>query len=219
MKVLLFGATGMVGKSVLLECLEDQDVKLVQSIGRSSTGIHHEKLNEIFIRNFLDLTDIENKLKDFDACFFCLGVSSFRMSEEKYRSITYDITMAVAKTLSKLNPNMTFIYVTGSGTDSSEKGNSMWARVKGKTENDLLKLPFKRAYMFRPGGIIPQKNVRSKTKVYQVFYDVLRPLYPFFKKMFPNSVTTSEQIGRAMIKVALHGYSKPIIESSEINKI
>ncbi|MEH7505397.1 NAD(P)H-binding protein [Neobacillus drentensis] len=219
MKVILFGATGMVGQGVLRECLLDSNVQSVLSVGRNNTGLNHKKLREVKQINFLDLTEIENALSGFDACFFCLGVSSVGMSEENYRNITYDITLSVAQTLSKLNPNMTFIYVTGAGTDSTEKGRTMWARVKGKTENDLLRLPFKAAYMFRPGGIIPLHGVKSKTKIYQLVYDVTRPIYPLLKKLFPNSITTSEQLGRAMIKVARLGYPKSIMESSDINNI
>jgi uncharacterized protein YbjT (DUF2867 family) len=219
MKVILFGATGMVGQGVLRECLLDSNVQSVLSVGRSNTGQNHKKLREVKHTNFLDLTEIENALSGFDACFFCLGVSSVGMSEESYRNITYDLTLSVAQTLSKLNPNMTFIYVTGAGTDSTEKGRTMWARVKGKTENDLLRLPFKAAYMFRPGGIIPLHGVKSKTKMYQLVYDVTRPIYPLLKKLFPNSITTSEQLGRAMIKVARLGYPKSIMESSDITNI
>jgi uncharacterized protein YbjT (DUF2867 family) len=219
MKVILFGATGMVGQGVLRECLLDSNVQSVLSVGRSNTGQNQKKLREVKHTNFLDLTEIENTLSGYDACFFCLGVSSVGMTEESYRNITYDITLSVAQTLSKLNPNMTFIYVTGAGTDSTEKGRTMWARVKGKTENDLLRLPFKAAYMFRPGGIIPLHGVKSKTKMYQLVYDVTRPIYPLLKKLFPNSITTSEQLGRAMIKVTRLGYPKSIMESSDINNI
>ncbi|WP_088013722.1 epimerase [Gottfriedia acidiceleris] len=218
MKVLLFGATGMVGQSVLRECLQDSSVSKIYSVGRSITGIQHEKFHEIKHANLLDLSTIESQLSGFDACFFCLGVSSFRMKEEDYRKITYDLTLSIARTLSKLNPQMTFIYVTGSGTDSTEKGRTMWARVKGKTENDLLKLPFKAAYMFRPGAIIPHKDIQSKTKLYQSIYNVMKPIYPILKKVFPNSITTSEQVGRAMINMAKNGYSKPLIEIEDINK-
>ncbi|MDF2960847.1 MAG: epimerase [Paenibacillus sp.] len=219
MKVLLFGATGMVGQSVLRECLLDPDIIMVQTVGRNATGQQHEKLHERVHPNLLDLSGIERDLSGFEACFFCLGVSSAGMTEEKYLAITYDITMTAAQTLAKLNPGMTFIYVSGMGTDSTERGRSMWARVKGKTENDLLRLPFKAAYMFRPGGILPLNGVKSKTKLYQTLYTMMRPFYPWLEKLFPNSITTSEQIGRAMIKVAKHGYPKTIIESNEINNM
>lgn len=219
MNVLLFGATGMVGQSVLRECLHDPDVLNVLTVGRTATSQNHPKKRESVQANLLDLSAIEHDLLGCDSCFFCLGVSSAGMSEEKYRAITYDLTMNIAQTLVKLNPHMTFIYVTGKGTDSTERGRSMWARVKGKTENDLLKLPFKAAYMFRPGGILPLHGIKSKTKLYQALYTIMKPFYPLLEKWFPNSITTSEQIGRAMIKVAKQGYPKSVIESSEINHI
>lgn len=217
--VLLFGATGMVGQSVLRECLLEPQVNRVVTIGRNATGQVHTKISELVHADLRDLSAIEHKLTGFDACFFCLGVSSAGMNEEKYTAITYDLTLSVAKTLVRLNPGMTFTYVTGAGTDSSEKGRSMWARVKGKTENDLLKLPFKAAYMFRPGGILPLHGVRSKTRLYQAIYTLMKPFYPMLEKWFPNSVTTSEKVGRAMIQAALHGYTKPIIESTDINML
>lgn len=208
----------MVGQSVLRECLLDPRIKRVVTIGRNATGQQHPKLSELVHANLLDLSALEGELSGFDACFFCLGVSSAAMSEEKYTAITYDLTMSVAKTLVRLNPAMTFTYVTGAGTDSSERGRSMWARIKGKTENDLLKLPFKAAYMFRPGGILPLHGVRSKTKLYQAVYTIMKPFYPLLEKWFPNSVTTSEKVGRAMIEAAINGYPKPIIESSDLNR-
>jgi uncharacterized protein YbjT (DUF2867 family) len=219
MRVLLFGGTGMVGQGVLRECLLDPDIKNVFTVGRNATGQKHEKLHEWVHHNMLDLSTIENDLSGFDACFFCLGISSMGMTEDRYRSITYDITISVAQTLAKLNPNMTFIYVTAMGTDSTEQGHRMWARVKGRTENALLRLPFKAAFMFRPAGILPLNGVKSKTKLYQAVYNIMRPFYPLLEKFFPKSITTSEQLGRAMIKVARKGYSKPIIESSDINHI
>ena len=163
MKVIIFGATGMVGQGVLRECLIDPGVESVLSVGRSPTGQQHPRLQEILHDNFFDFSAIEKRLTGYDACFFCLGVSSLGMDAERYRHPTYDLTMAAATTLAKLNPGMVFTYVTGRGTDSTEQGSLMWARVKGKTENDLLKLPFKAAYMFRPAGIQPLHGVRSKT--------------------------------------------------------
>jgi uncharacterized protein YbjT (DUF2867 family) len=175
MKVILFGATGMVGQGVLRECLLDADIESVLAVGRSPTGQPHAKLREIVHDNFLDYSAIESELKGYDSCFFCLGVSSVGMDEARYRYLTYDITLAAARTLAKLNPQMVFVYVTGRGTDSSEQGRSMWARVKGKTENDLLKLPFKAAYMFRPAGILPLHGIRSKTAWYQAVYVAVAP--------------------------------------------
>jgi uncharacterized protein YbjT (DUF2867 family) len=155
MKVIIFGATGMVGQGVLRECLLDPDVRRVLSIGRSATGQRHEKLRELIRADLLDYSAIENELRGYDACFFCLGITSLGLSEEQYRRVTYDITMAAAKALARLNPDMTFVYVTGAGTDSTEHGRTMWARVKGETENALLRLPFRAAYMFRPAAIQP----------------------------------------------------------------
>jgi uncharacterized protein YbjT (DUF2867 family) len=217
MKVILFGATGMVGQGVLRECLLDADVESVLVVGRSSTGQAHAKLREIRHDNFLDFSAIESELRGYDACFFCLGVSSVGMNEERYRHLTYDITMVAATTLAKLNPGMVFIYVTGRGTDSTEHGRLMWARIKGKTENDLLKLPFKAAYMFRPAGIQPLHGVRSKTAWVQAIYVVTSPLLSLLNRTSPKFMTTTEQVGRAMIKVARDGYPRPVLESEDIN--
>jgi uncharacterized protein YbjT (DUF2867 family) len=219
MKVILFGATGMVGQGCLRECLLDPGVESVLAVGRSPTGQTHAKLREIVHDDFLDFSGIESRLAGFDACFFCLGVSSVGMSEERYRHLTYDIAMAAAKTLSRLNPDMVFIYVTGAGTDSTEQGRLMWARVKGKTENDLLKLPFKAAYMFRPAGIQPLHGIRSKTAWYQAGYVVAAPLLSLLNRIAPKYVTTTEQVGRAMIQVARDGFPKPVLESEDINAV
>jgi uncharacterized protein YbjT (DUF2867 family) len=219
MKVVLFGATGMVGQGVLRECLLDPDVTGVLAVGRSLSGQAHPKLREIQHDDFLDFSAIESELAGFDACFFCLGVSSVGLSEERYRRLTYGITMAAATTLAKLNPGMVFIYVTGAGTDSTEQGRIMWARVKGKTENDLLKLPFRAAYMFRPAAIQPLHGVRSKTAWYQAVYVVAAPLLTLLNRIAPKYVTTTEQVGRAMIRVAKQGFSKPVLESEDINRV
>jgi uncharacterized protein YbjT (DUF2867 family) len=219
MKVILFGATGMVGQGVLRECLLDPDVESVLSVGRSPTGQSHAKLREIVHDNFLDYSAIESELTGYDACFFCLGVSSVGMDAERYRHLTYDITMAAATTLARLNPGMVFTYVTGRSTDSTEQGPRMWARVKGKTENDLLKLPFKAAYMFRPAGIQPLHGVRSKVAWIQAIYVGTAPLLTLLNRIAPKFMTTSEQVGRAMIKVARDGYPKPVLESEDINAL
>jgi uncharacterized protein YbjT (DUF2867 family) len=219
MKVILFGATGMVGQGVLRECLIDPEVETVLAVGRSLTGVQNAKLREIVHDNFLDFSVIASQLAGYDACFFCLGVSSVGMSEERYRHLTYDITLAAATTLSKLNPGMVFVYVTGQGTDSTEQGRLMWARVKGKTENDLLKLPFKAAYMFRPAGIQPLHGVRSRTAWVQAIYVVASPLLTWLDRVAPKYMTTTEQVGRAMIKVARDGYPKPVLESEDINRV
>ncbi len=219
MKVILFGATGMVGQGVLRECLIDPGIECVLAVGRSRTGQRHAKLHEVAHDNFFDFSAIESQLAGYDACFFCLGVSSVGMDAERYRHLTYDITMAAATTLAKLNPDMVFTYVTGRSTDSSERGSQMWARVKGKTENDLLKLPFRAAYMFRPAGIQPLHGVRSKTPWVQAIYVVAAPLLSYLNRVAPKYMTTSEQLGRAMIKVARDGYPKPVLESEDINTI
>jgi uncharacterized protein YbjT (DUF2867 family) len=219
MKVILFGATGMVGQGVLRECLVDPDVTAVLAIGRSLSGKSHAKLREVLHDNFLDFSTIESQLAGYDACFFCLGVTSLGLTEERYRHLTYDITLAAATTLAKLNPGMVFIYVTGAGTESTEQGRVTWARVKGKTENDLLKLPFKAAYMFRPAAIQPLHGVKSKTAWVQAIYTVAAPLLTLLNEMAPKYVTTTEQVGRAMIKVAKQGYPKSVLESEDINRV
>jgi len=226
MNIVLFGASGMIGQGVLRECLQDPDVKRVLSIVRNPTGQTHEKLRETVHDNFLDFSGIESELSGFDACFFCLGVTSAGMTAEAYERVTYRFTLAAAQMLVKLNPGMTFInpgmtfiYVSGSGTDSTEKGRTMWARVKGRTENALLALPFKAAYMFRPGFIQPLHGIKSKTEVYRIFYVVLGPLFPALRAIFRKSITTTEQLGRAMLAVAKNGYPKKVLESRDITGI
>jgi uncharacterized protein YbjT (DUF2867 family) len=219
MKVILFGATGMVGQGVLRECLLDPGVEAVLAVGRSPTGERQPKLREIIHNDFTDYSAIEPQLTGYDACFFCLGVSSVGMAEDRYRHLTYDITLAAARTLSRLNPQMVFVYVTGRGTDSTEQGRLMWARVKGKTENDLLKLPFKAAYMFRPAGIQPLHGIRSKTAWVQAIYVGTAPLLSLLNRVAPKYMTTTEQVGRAMIKVARDGYPKAVLESEDINRL
>jgi uncharacterized protein YbjT (DUF2867 family) len=219
MKVIIFGTTGMVGQGVLRECLIDPDVESVLSVVRRSSGQTHQKLKELVHDNFFDFSKIENDLTGFDACFFCLGISSAGMSEAEYKRITYDITIAAAQTLLKMNPNLTFIFVSGLGTDSTEKSRTMWARIKGKTENALLQMPFKAKYMFRPAFIQPLHGITSKTKLYRLFYVLITPLYPLLKFLFPKHVTTTEKIGRAMIKVAKQGASKNILTTADINEV
>jgi uncharacterized protein YbjT (DUF2867 family) len=219
MKVILFGATGMVGQGVLRECLLDSGVERVLAVGRSPTGQAHAKLHELMHDNFVDFSGVESQLTGYDACFFCLGVSSIGMNEARYRHLTYDIPMAAATTLSKLNPGMTFIYVTARGTDNTGQGSRMWARVKGKTENDLLKLPFKAAYMFRPAAIQPLHGVRSKMAWLHATYAATAPLWTLLNRIAPAYATTTEKVGRAMIKVAREGYAKPVLESEDINAV
>ncbi len=219
MNVLLFGATGMVGPGVLRECLQDGDVQLVQTIGRTATGAQTPKLREVVHQDLFHYEAIESNLSGLDACFFCLGVSSSGMAEADYERLTYGITLAAAETLSRLNPQMTFVYVSGAGTDTSEQGSSMWARVKGRTENALLRLPFAAAYMFRPGMIQPLDGIRSKTSSYRVLYMVTKPLLPLLRMALPNYVLTTRQIGRAMLAVAKRGYPKRVLESKDIRAV
>jgi uncharacterized protein YbjT (DUF2867 family) len=219
MRVILFGATGMVGQGVLRECLLDPGVKSVLAIGRSKTGQQHEKLSEIAPDNLWDLSSIEGSLAGFDACFFCLGVSAAGLSEQEYRHVTYDLTLSAARILLRQNSGMTFIYVSGMGTDSTERGRMMWARVKGKTENDLLQMPFKAAYMFRPAYIQPLDGIRPKMNWYRPLYAMMAPLYPLWKVLLPKYVTTTEQVGRAMIRVAKQGAPKRLLESEDISRI
>jgi uncharacterized protein YbjT (DUF2867 family) len=219
MKVILFGATGMVGQGVLRECLLSSEVDEVLTVGRSATRQQNAKLREIVRKDLGDLAQIETQLNGYDACFYCLGVSSAGMREQDYTRVTYDLTLAVARALLKANPRMTFIYVSGTGTDTSEKGRSMWARVKGRTENELLKLGFERAYMFRPGYIQPLDGIRTKTRLYGIFYAILAPFYPLFNALVPQYVTTTRQVGRAMIQVALHGAAQTHLENRDINRL
>jgi uncharacterized protein YbjT (DUF2867 family) len=216
MKVLLFGATGMIGQGVLRECLLDPDVELVVTVGRSSTGGQHGKLREIVREDLWNYADIAAELSGFDACFFCLGVSAAGKSEKEYDRVTYGITIGAADILARLNPRMKFIYVSGAGTDSSEQGRIMWARVKGRTENSLLRLPFAEAYMFRPGFIEPLHGATSKTRAYRVFYTFAKPLLPLLRQVFPNHILTTEQIGRAMLTVARMPHAKRVLESDDI---
>jgi len=218
-EIILFGATGMVGQGVLRECLLDADVQSVLSIGRTATGQSHAKLREIVRKDLADLADIEHELQGYDACFYCLGVSSAGKTEADYQAVTYGLTIAVARTLARLSPGMTFIYVSGAGTDSTGSGRFMWARVKGKTENDLLRLPFRAAYMFRPGFIQPLHGVTSKTALYRIFYTMLGPLIPLLMAVAPRYVTTTERLGRAMIEAARHGAPKAVLEGKDINEL
>ena len=216
MNVLILGATGMVGQGVLRECLLDGGVTRVVTLGRTPVGQSHPKLRDVVQRDLLHLAPIEDQLRDLNACFYCLGASAAGLSEAEYTRINYELTLAVAETLVRLDPGMTFIYVSGTGTDSTERGRTMWARVKGRTENALLRLPFKAAYMLRPGLIIPMHGVQSKTRLYRIFYSALGPLLPALKKLFPRSVITTEQLGRVMLRLARSGYSKQVLEMADL---
>jgi uncharacterized protein YbjT (DUF2867 family) len=219
MKVLLFGASGMVGQGVLRECLLDSDVARVVTVVRKPTGRRHEKLTEIVQPDLATLAAVEPQLRGFDACFFCAGVSALGMTEAEYTRVTYDLTLGVAKTLLRTSPDLTFVYVSGARTDSTEKGRMMWARVKGRTENALLSLPFRAAYMFRPGAIMPLHGIRSSTRWYNAAYAIIRPIYPLLSRVAPTMITTTEKLGKAMIAVARNGYSTHVLEMSDINRL
>ena len=216
MNVLILGATGMVGQGVLRECLLDDGVARVVTLGRSATGQAHPKLREIAHANMFDLTPIESELRGLDACFYSLGATAAGKSEAEYTRINYDLTLSVAGTLARIDPDMTFVYVSGMGTDSTERGRTMWARVKGRTENALLRLPFKAAYMLRPGIILPMHGIKSKTTLYRVGYTLMTPLYPALRALFPRAITTTEHLGRVMLRLARSGYSEPVLEPADI---
>ncbi|MFD7096641.1 Rossmann-fold NAD(P)-binding domain-containing protein [Streptomyces xanthophaeus] len=220
MNVILFGATGMIGRGVLRECLRDDSVESVLAVGRTPLGVSHPKLRERVQEDPSDLSAPDLDLSAYDACFFCLGVSSVGMKEEAYRRVTYDLTLAVARPLAAADQDLTFVYVSGEGTDSTGQGRSMWARVKGETENDLLELPFQ-AYMFRPGIVQPVRGIPSKTRLYRTLYAVTAPLISLLRRVAPNLVTTTEDIGRAMIAVATPGTGIPgrILRPADINRL
>ena len=217
MRVVLFGATGMVGAGVLMECLIDARVKSVLSISRTPTGLKHPKLRELVRSDFTQFADIKAELSGLNACFFCLGISSAGMTEAAYHHITYDLTIAAAEALASVSPGIVFVFVTGLGTDSTERGRVMWARVKGKAENALLRMNGIDAYMFRPGFIQPMKGIRSKTGLYRAFYAIMGPLYPILRRVFPSHITNTERVGHAMIAVAANGYPKRILDTRDIN--
>ncbi|MBI1191569.1 MAG: epimerase [Bacteroidetes bacterium] len=217
MRVILLGATGMVGSGVLLECLEDPTISRVLVLGRQSVERQHPKLEEVLHKDFLAIESLRAKVRGYDACFFCLGVSASGMKASTYEALTYTLTLHVAEVLLSENPGMTFCYVSGQGTDSAEKSFMRWARVKGKTENALLAMPFKAAYLFRPGYIHPVKGARTKTPLYKAFYAVLQPVYPLFNSFFPHQLTTTENIGLAMIQVVADKGPRPVLHSADIN--
>ncbi len=218
MKIILFGASGMIGQGVLRECLRDPEVTHVLSVGRSPLGKPQSKFHELIHNDLFQLGPIEASFEGYDACIFCLGVSAAGLSEQEYHRMTYNLTLAVAQSLVKRNPAMTFVYISAQGADSSERGALMWARVKGKTENALLRLPFKAAYMFRPGLIQPLHGIQSRTAIYRFFYKLTAPLLPLLLR-FPKYVTTTERLGRAMLLAAKRGAPKKILESSDINAL
>lgn len=213
MNVMLFGTTGMIGQGVLRECLLDADVTRILAVGRSPSGQTHAKLTDLVAKDLTALAP--QQLGGYDACFFSLGVTSLGMSEQEYMKVTYDLTLAIARPVLEANPNILFIYVSGQSTDSTERGSTMWARVKGRTENALLAMS-KRMYMFRPGAIIPMHGIKSRTGWYNAFYAVAKPLLPVLRRVAPNSVLTTEQLGRAMLVVAKRGSQKQVLETPDI---
>ncbi|RIV23716.1 NAD-dependent epimerase/dehydratase family protein [Fibrisoma montanum] len=214
-RVIITGATGMVGEGVLHECLRHPDVERVLVINRKPGGVSHPKLTEVLHADFFDVSAIENQLAGYNACFFCLGVSSVGMKEADYHRLTYDLTQHVARTLVRLNPDMTFCYVSGAGTDSTEQGRLMWARVKGKTENALLQLPFRAAYMFRPGFLRASEGARNVKS----YYTYLAWLYPIGRALYPAGFCTLEELGRAMIHTVTKGYDKRVLEVNDIVRL
>jgi uncharacterized protein YbjT (DUF2867 family) len=217
MKVILFGATGMVGQGVLRECLLDPDVEGILAISRTPLSQSHEKLRVLIHADFTDFTAIESELWGYDACLYCVGVTAVGTTEEAYRRVTLEMTVAAAKAVLARNPGMKFLLVTGAGTDSGSK--TMWARVKGQAEEAILGMPFKGKYIFRPAFIQPLHGITSRTRLYRVLYALLAPLYPLLKRLFPRQVSTTEQVGRAMLAVAKHGASKPVLENADINAV
>jgi uncharacterized protein YbjT (DUF2867 family) len=218
MKVLIYGATGMVGQGVLGECLKDSGVAEVVMVGRTAPGNANAKLRAVAMADMTDYAGVEGELSGADACFFCLGVTSNGLNEAEYTRLTYGLTLAAAETLSRVNPGMTFIYVSGSGTDSTEKGRAMWARVKGRTENALLRLDLQ-AYMFRPGFIQPLDGIESKTPSYRILYKALSPLTPLLRWALPKQILTTREVGQAMLSVARHGYEKRVLETRDIRAV
>jgi uncharacterized protein YbjT (DUF2867 family) len=216
MNVLIFGTTGMVGQGVLRECLLAADVERVTAVGRTATGIKHAKLRDLVVPDLMDYRKVEGELRGYDACYFCLGVSSAGMNEAQYSRTTYDLTLAAAEVLAPLNPQMTFVYVSGVGTDSTERSSTMWARVKGRTENALRRLPFKAVYLFRPGVIQPLHGARSKTRVYAVSYMFIGWSLPLLRAMFPRRILTTESVGRAMLAVTRRGAPQAVLEPGDI---
>ncbi len=219
MRILLTGATGMVGQGTLRECLLSSDVTEVLAIGRTPAPQQHPKLRQLILPDIGNLTGHEAELTDFDACLFCAGISSVGMSEAEYTRITYDITMSFARTLVQVNPQMTFVFVSGMGSDSTEQGRTMWARIKGRTENALQKIGFKAVYIFRPGFIQPLHGVRSKTRLYQFIYDLTGPLISVLPGSLKKHINTTERLGRAMIHAARSGAPKTILEPVDINSL
>jgi uncharacterized protein YbjT (DUF2867 family) len=217
MKVIITGASGMVGKGVLYECMDDTRVSEILIINRNTLAINHPKVKEILHQDFTNFSSLAVDLKGYDACFHCMGISSAGVSEEKYAELTFTVSAQLAEVLYQSNPQMLFNYVSGTGTDSTEQGRIMWARVKGKTENYILGMGFKDAYMFRPGAIIPERGITSRTKLYNILYIIMRPFFPLLKRM--KSVTTTTKLGKAMIHSYFHPQELKYLEGEDINRL
>jgi uncharacterized protein YbjT (DUF2867 family) len=218
-KVILFGATGMIGSGALIECLEHPDVEAVLAVGRRPSGARHEKLSELVHDDLLDVSGVVDQVHGYDACLYCLGVSSAGMSEEAYDRVTYAMTVAAAEALLAANPRLVMCYISGAGADGSESGRVMWARIKGKTENQLKRMPFASVWIFRPGYIQPLKGVRSRTPLYNALYAVTGPVFPILARLAPRWVTTTEKVGLALIRSARDGAPSTILESADINAL
>ena len=219
MRVLLFGATGMIGGGALIECLADSRVTAMLSISRSPSGQPHSRLTELLHQDFFNLQPVADRLSGYDACFYCLGVTAVGLDEAAYSRVTYDLTLVAARAYLAANPSGTFCYISGAGADSTERGRTMWARVKGRTENALLALGFSRVYLLRPGFIQPVKGVRSKTAWYQAFYTAMTPLSPLIRLLLPGLATTTAALGRALIQLGLTGFPRAIVTSRDINRL
>lgn len=216
LKVIIAGATGMVGKGCLLECMDNPLVESILIVNRKSLGLFHPKVKEVLVQDFNDLSSVREKLAGYNTCFYAIGVTSAGMKEAAYTRVIHDLTIVFAKEVLAANPDITFCFVSGAGTDSSEQSNTMWARVKGKTENALMAMGFKHAYMFRPGYIHPMRGIKSRTAWYNIFYKILGPVY-FLLRRIPKFVTNTETLAKAMINVSIHGYAKTVLESEDIN--
>ena len=216
---MLFGATGMIGSGALIECLGHPDVERVLAVGRRSCGVEHERLEELIHGDFLDYSDVRDRLRGYDACLFCLGVSAAGMSEAEYTRITHDFTIAAAEAIREASPGSTFCYISGQGADSSEQGRVMWARVRGRLENRLLAMGPGATWIFRPGYVQPAKGVTSATKLYRTLYRIVGPLFPLFSRVIPNQVTTTERIGLALIRVVRDGAPSNTLRNREINAL
>jgi uncharacterized protein YbjT (DUF2867 family) len=219
MNVVIFGASGMVGQGVLRECLLDPEIARVVTVGRSAPATNDPKLHKLVVPDLFDVSSVASQLTELDACFYCIGVTSLGLTEAEYARVTHALTLRIAQVLVRQNPQMAFVFVSGGGADSTERGRVMWARVKGKTENALLAMPFKAVTVVRPGLIVPLHGIRSRTRWYNVFYTLMRPLLPLFLRLAPGSVTTTERLGRTMIRLARGGFDRQILAGPRLGHV